>query len=250
MRFCRSCCRGKLGWGRKMPKQHEPNQPITLANTSIVEVDGQPVEVPVEVVFRLLPSPTVVIEADALPNIVLIKERFQIRLGNGAELEAMVQSFNLGTSQGSLIPARQPVDVIDKGLPIKNVNFGILNFPEVYGNQSLWACDGQHYTAIPHAKLDTSDWCVEITGVSNISDVAKTLRQDRGYGLTYTGVITRQDNVEFSVKTVERLLTALRFFLSFARGASCSLALVQGIDQNGQQSWLRWGAHLRNLEST
>ena len=39
------------------------------------------------------------------------------------------------------------------------------------------------------------------------------------------------------------LLTALRTFLSFARGTSCSLALVEGKDQYGEQSWIRWGAH-------
>ena len=226
-----------------MPPQHEPNQPITLANTSIVEVDGQPAEALVNVLLRLLPSPTVVIEADALPNVVLSKERFRVRLGNAAELEAMVRSFNPGTGQGSLIPALQPVDVVDKGLPIRKVNFGVLNFPEVYGNQTIEVSDGGEPTTVPHAKLDVSDWCVEITGLSNIRDVAKTLKQDKGYALTYTGVVTHRDGTEFSVKTVERLLTALRLFLSFARGACCSLALVEGIDQNGQQSWLRWGAH-------
>ena len=226
-----------------MSTRHEPNQPIALANTSIVEVDGQSVEVPVEIVLRLLPSPTIAIEANALPNIVHRKERFQIRLDNGAQLEAMVRSFNFMTSQGSLIPARQPVDVIDKSLPIRKVNFGILNFPEVYGNQSIWVEDDQSSRAIPHAKLDMSDWCVEITGVSNISDVAKTLRQDRGYGLTYTGIVTHRDGAEFSVNSVEKLLEALRLFLSFTRGTFCSLALVEGLDQNGQQSWVRWGAH-------
>ena len=226
-----------------MPKQHEPNQPITLANTSIVEVDGQSEDVPVEVVFQLLPSPTIVIKADALPNTVLIKERFQIRLDNGVQLEAMVRSFNIGTSQGSLVPVRQPVDVIDKSLPIGKVNFGILNFPEVYGNQSLWVSDGQGSTAIPHARLDVSDWCVEITGVSNISDVAKTLRQDRGYGLTYTGVITHRGGADFSVDEAKALLESLRVFLSFTRGGYCSLALITGKDKYGSNSWVRWGSH-------
>ena len=226
-----------------MPPQHEPNQPITLANTSIVEVDGQSVAVPVEVVLRLLPSPTILIEANALPNAVLRKERFQIRLGNGAEMETILGSFNFGTSQGYLIPARQPVDVIDRGLPIRKVKFGILNFPAVLGNQSIWIEGDQGSNAVPHVKLDLSDWFVEIKGVSNLSDVEKSLKQDRGYGLTYTGVVTYRDGAEFSVNSVEKLLEALRIFLSFARGTFCSLALVEGLDQNGQQSWVRWGAH-------
>lgn len=226
-----------------MPKQYEPNQPIALASTNIVEVDGQQVQTPVEVALRLLPRPTVTIEADALPNNVLAKERFQIRLGNGAGLEAMVRAFNVGTSQGSLVPARQPVDVIDKGLPLKKVNFGILNFPLMYGNQSTWSEEKQGFSAIPHAKMVVGNWCVEITGLPNVSDIVKELQQHSGYGLTYAGCITHNDDGNLSIQIAEQLLTALRAFLSFARGAACSLTLVEGIDQNGQQSWLRWGAH-------
>ena len=158
-------------------------------------------------------------------------------------METMLGSFNFGTSQGYLIPVRQPVDVIDRGLPIRKVKFGILNFPAVLGNQSIWIEDDQGHHAVPHVKLDLSDWFVGIKGVSNLSDVEKSLKQDGGYGLTYTGVVTHQDGTEFSVNSVEKLLEALRIFLSFARGTFCSLALVEGLDQKGQQSWVRWGAH-------
>ena len=158
---------------------NEPNQPITVENTDIVEIDGQSMDVPVNVMFRLLPFPTVVIEADELPNLVLKKERFEIALANGARFEAMVRSFNPGTLRGSLIPARQPVNVIDKGVPLRLLHFSILNFPEFYGNQTKWRIDEGGSTAIPHTKIEASDWCVEVTGVQNISDVVKTLKTRR-----------------------------------------------------------------------
>ena len=226
-----------------MPKQYEPNQPIDLASTNIVEVDGLPVQTPVEVVLRLLPRPTVTIEADAFPSNVLAKERFQIRLGNGAELDTMVRAFNLGTRKGSLVPARQPVNVIDKGLPLKKVKFGLLNFPIMYGSQCIWVEEAHGYSAIPHSKMVVADWCVEITGLVNVSDVVKELQQHSGYGLTYTGSITHKDNGNLSVQNAEQLLEALRAFLSFVRGAASSSTLVEGIDQDGQRPWLRWGAH-------
>ena len=222
---------------------HEPNQPITVESTDIVEMDGQSMDVPVNIMFRLLPFPAVVIEADELPNLVLKKERFEIALANGARLEAMVRSFNLGTRRGSLIPARQPVNVIDKGAPLRLLHFSILNFPEFDGNQMKSSIDEGVFTAIPHTKIETPDWCVEVTGVQNISDVVKTLKREKGYGVTYNGVITRSDRADFTVGEVETLLTALRTFFSFARGTSCSLALVEGKDQYSQQSWVRWGAH-------
>ena len=221
----------------------EPNQPITTENTHIVEIDGQSTDVPVNIMFRLLPFPTVVIEADELPIIVLRKERFEIALVNGARLEAMVRSFNPGTRMGSLIPTRQPVNVIDNGVPLRSLHFSILNFPTFYGNQMKLSIDEGVSTAIPHTRLEASDWCVEITGVPNISSIVETLERERGYAVTYNGHITRSDRADFTVEEVETLLTALRTFFSFARGTSCSAALVEGKDQYGRQSWVRWGAH-------
>ena len=65
-----------------MPTKNEPHQPITLAKTNIIEIDGQSVDVPVNVMFQLFPYPRVVIESERLPNIVLQKERFNISLRN------------------------------------------------------------------------------------------------------------------------------------------------------------------------
>lgn len=222
-----------------MPTKHKPNQQILLTNTDIVQVDGQSVNITASVIFRLFPYPGVVIESEETPLIVfqMQKERFEIALRNGARLEVMTEPSKFPRGKCRLVPSRQPVDVFDKGLPLRKVNFGILNFPELLGNQSLWSSEGR---TIPHAKLETSNWCVEITGVPNISDIVKTLKQDGGYGLTYNGVVTHSHGAEFSVKDVQPLLTALRVFLSFARGASSSLVLVK---EYGEALWLRWGAH-------
>lgn len=226
-----------------MLTMHEPNQQITLETTDIVEIDGQSVNVPVNVIFRLFPLPKTVIEADELPNFVFNRERFEIALACGSRLQAMVCSFNPLTCRGSLIPALQPVTVVAKEVPLRSVQFSILNFPECYGNQMKWRSDRETSRAIPHALVEASGWRIEITGAKNISDVVKTLNQESGYGVTYNGVITRSDQAIFTVKQVESLLKALRTFFSFARGTSCSLALVTGKDQNGEQSFVRWGAH-------
>ena len=226
-----------------MPKTHDENQLIAVENTDIVEIDGQSVHEPVNVIFRLLPSPGVVIEADELPNIVLKKERFEIALSNGARLEAMVRSWNPGTGRDSLIPSVQPVNVVDKRVPLRSVQFSILNYPEFYSNQMKWCSDEGTSRAIPHTKIEASDWRVEITGVMDILTVVEAIKRERGYGITYNGVITRLGEADFTVEEVETLLMALRTFLSFARGTSCSLALVEGKDQFGQRSWVRWGAH-------
>ena len=228
---------------KSLTLEYDAKHTIKLANANISAIDGQPVKVPVDVKFRFFPIPTVVIESTQLPGTVLKKERFKIALDNGSQLEAMVQLFNLGTGEGSLIPARQPVDVLDTGLPLKSVHFRILNFPDLYGRQDIWGGDDHNSFRISHAKLEAPPWTIEITGMPGLTDIVRTMSQERGYAFTYNGVITRSDGTVFMPRDVEALLSALRIFLSFARGAYCSLAMVEARDQFGEQSWVRWGAH-------
>ena len=226
-----------------MSNSHDSTQPFAKENTEIVRIDGQKINVPVTVVFERLPSPGFVINVDQLPGSFLARERFEIALGNGARFEAMVRSLNPGTGRGSLVPSREPVNVIDNGVPLTTVQFGILNYPKFYSNQMKWFNDGQNQTTVPYTKLEAGDWRVELTGLVNTSEVAETISRERGYDVTYEGVITRSGGADFKVTEVETLLDALRTFLSFARGASCSLASVEGKDRSGNRSWVRWGAH-------
>ncbi len=76
-----------------------------------------------------------------------------------------------------------------------------------------------------------------------MDDVLKELDRDRGYGFTFDGVITHMDGATFAVEEVDSLLEALRMFLSFVRGNYCSLALVEGVDELGERTWVRWGGH-------
>ena len=142
-----------------------------------------------------------------------------------------------------MVPARQPVDVIDKGVPLKAAQFVVINFPSLLGNQCVWIDDENGSTAIPHAKLENENWCIEMTGVPRFHTIVDSLRSEGSFGFTYNGAITRPDGTDFSVEDVKALLEALRLFLSFARGGYCSLALVEGKDENGDQSWVRWGSH-------
>ena len=118
-----------------MPNNSEPNQPITLVETHIVDIDGQPVNVPVNVVFQLFPYPRVVIELEQLSCVVLQKEPFKVSMRDGSQLDAVWLSPPSLTGRGSLTATRLPADVLDKKVPLKSVRFGILNFPWFSGRQ-------------------------------------------------------------------------------------------------------------------
>ena len=225
------------------PIESEPNQPIPLMETDIVKIDGQSVNMPVGVVLQLYPSPRVVIESNTLSDLTRGGDRLEIELHNGARLDVRLETLSFNPEKVILIPVSQPVTVIDNDFPLQEVSIAILDFPQFYGMQDKWIDDGEQCARIPNARLETSEWGIEITGVPNIGEAAKALKQSRGHGITYKGSITRSDGATFLAKDVEPLLEALRFFLSIARGASCSLVLVRGQDETGLDSWVRWGAH-------
>lgn len=225
-----------------MPTKFGPNEAIPLEETEIVNIDGQSVDIPVSVVLQLYPSPRVVIESDSHSDLAYMENRRSIVLRNGAHLDVLLGALYFDPEKTMLHPASQPVTVIDKDFLLKEVIFTILDFPEVWGREDKWINDEQS-VRIPHTKLESSDWSIGIAGVRKIGEAVKTLQQTRGHGITYTGSVTRSDGTTFRVNDVKPLLEALRFFLSIARGASCSLVLVRGQDETGLDSWVRWGAH-------
>ncbi len=171
------------------------------------------------------------------------EDRKRIELRNDARLDVQLGTLPGNPEKVMLLPSSQPVNVIDKDWPLREVSFAILDFPQFYGKQDKWINDGEQCIRIPYAELETSDWSIDLTGISNIRGAEETLKQSTGHGLTYNGSITRSDGSTFGAKNVEPLLEALRLFLSIARGAACSLALVRGKDEMGRESWVRWGAH-------
>ena len=220
---------------------YEPNQPIPLASTSITEVDGKPADASVDAELRLLPSPLTVIRSNAVPAGMAGTSSCEIVLANGMRMDAMLSSLNMETGATSLMPARQPVDVLDTGQPLRRVDFGVLNFPVAHGAQITVGPDGA--TFLPHAQIEANGWRVELTGVPEIREVVEDLKRTSGYGITYSGTLGRADGASFEAQEAAELLDVLRTFLSFARGAACGITLVEGEDTNGQQSWVRWGAH-------
>jgi hypothetical protein len=74
-------------------------------------------------------------------------------------------------------------------------------------------------------------------GVSNLKELNESLKKDGGYAITHKGTVKRSDGKTFIAKDAESLLEGMRLFLSFARGAFCSLALQSGLNREGEQVW-------------
>ena len=224
------------------PLMLEPSQPMTLSRTHIINIDGHSVKVPVSVMLQMLPNPEVVFESDQLPTLLLrnLEHTKKVKLENGTEIDVLLNSMN-SNGNGSLIPSRQPVIALDKGRPIQSLRFSVLNLPFFYGGQDKWVQVDGHMLLVPHILMETSQWSIHITADENYSEIEKLLRKTRGYALTHTGVIKRQDSKTFSKEEALAITDGLWVFLSFAHGSHTGISQVEGLDCNGEPSLIQWG---------
>ena len=165
-------------------------------------------------------------------------------MANGARIEVSVGSYNLGGQiKGALVPVTQPCVVLDTERPLRSVEFSILNFPQFFGQQDQWIEVNEKIQRRGAARLQAGPWRIKVSAVPNLDEVRETLNADGGCAVTHTGVIIRSGSGTFPAKDVWDLLSGLRAFLSFARGASCGIANAEGKDRSGELSWLQWGSH-------
>ena len=186
--------------------------------------------------FRLLPTPRVLAEVFDTPatlarNLYNTGRLSTIRLPGGPPMEVRTLEVRLNESDSSLVmPSRQPVTSVRTGAKVLSVRFDILNFPSLFQRD---------HPAI----LRQGPWRIEIHPHENLDAIRKVLKTHSGYGLTHEGFIRRLDHKPFTVEKAESILRTLHHFLSFARGGSCGLALIAGIDEMGDKVWEQWGAY-------
>lgn len=228
-----------------MAPVYEANRPIFLEETWITDIEGQSVRTPVRVILRLLPQPKLIVEYDDFPEVRshIRKEECHISFENGGKGDMYVFRSRMAEKiEGAFSPVRQPCTILDKGRPLQSVQFSILNFPEFIGKENQYIEVNGKMQLCGIARLEAASWLITITATSNLSENLNILRKDSGYALTHTGLIERSDGGTFSVEDVEKLFSGLRLFLSFARGASCGLTYIEGKDQSGERSWVKWGS--------
>ena len=143
----------------------------------------------------------------------------------------------------TLLPKREPVSIHRTGRRMSSLELGVLNFPNFLLGQDKKVLVGAQWRVLGSVILQAGGWEIEIAAVTALSEIEKKLKVEGGYAITHTGTVKRFDRGDFAARDVEPLLSALRLFLSFARGAFCGLTLVVGKDNNGESAWEQWGTH-------
>lgn len=120
--------------------------------------------------------------------------------------------------------------------------FHLLNLPVLIGTRSTSEQDESSIYRIEHVDLECGEWRVEIKSLCSTSDASRRFKEEGGYHLTHIGKIQKIDGSLFSGEDAQKYLTALHYFLSFARGQWCAPSCVVGFDENSKRVWESWSS--------
>ena len=232
-----------LGAGAWRGHVFEPNEPIPITDTRIVDVDGQGVDIPTRVVQRLYPRPVLHLECSGLPPFA--REQYSLghtlRLDEGITIEAAVASHVPGVSY-KWLPTSQPQVVVADNTAMSSADFLVINFRWFRGDRDVHMKTDDGYQRISAFLLPFGPWVVELTAVSRLHEILKQTEDSAGYAVTHTGRFFRSDGAEFMAVEADRVIRGLALFLSFVRGSRCGTAPVAYTAPDGTEAWLRLGA--------
>ncbi|WP_419166823.1 hypothetical protein [Candidatus Palauibacter sp.] len=100
---------------------------------------------------------------------------------------------------------------------------------------------GQSFTKAA-AELRHDGWKVSLVAVPESRDLHESLKANGGYAFTHVGQLKRIDGSSFSVERAKEILESLRVFLSFARGAACSLPIRWGCGIDSHVVWRQFAS--------
>ena len=126
-------------------------------------------------------------------------------------------------------PSSQPILVRSrrKGR-VSEIRFSVINFPRFCGRGDELR-RGANGSRSRHGRVQMAGgpWRIELTECGNFRDILDELDSSCGFAITHHGRVVRSDQGQIDTEEACLLLRALDDFLSFARGACCSLALVR-----------------------
>ena len=140
-------------------------------------------------------------------------------------------------------PNREPFTAVgDDSTYMTRVVFHLFNFVGFFGTRRSIEKVGAAQISIEHVDLADDYWKVEIRSLPSTREDIKAAQADGGYRLTHVGSVGRGDGSPFSGGDALKFLSAIRFFLSFAKGAWSEPVCAVGFDAHGGRVWETWSS--------
>ena len=224
--------------------QATPNEPMSLHEGAVTLYhDRGPTHGTGTLVLRWFPTTGLQLECFAC-DVTLPGVGSQVRAAVAdSTADVFVSSVKLnvkeGVSESRSVGWVRSFETGDGGT-LASIGFQVLNFSNFL---TLGRTPASVFGFPPGvAGLEHAGWRVRLTAVEDSTKLFESLDEAGGYAFTHFGRVERSDGATFSAQDAEGVLLALTRFLSFARGAACSLPVRWGVDAGGAVVWQNWGS--------
>jgi len=224
------------------------NESILLAQTKAsLTIKGTVVEVDAEVHLELLPRARIEVQG-ALPESIgfINLDSIENLTIAGRNVPGFLVRAPFSCPGGAkfvwCLKTEPTIALGTATTKVASVLFHIFNYKDLRGTRcsSEQTATGLH--RIEHVDFKAAGWHVVLKSLPTTSDIFSTLNETGGYGLTHVGCLQKEDVSSFDGKTAEKMLTALRFFLSFSEGMWCNPCLAVGFDDKEDKVWEAWSS--------
>jgi hypothetical protein len=138
-------------------------------------------------------------------------------------------------------PTSEPIyGVGDESSQMSFLVFHLFNFVDFSGARRSAQQNG--LMTIKHVDLIYGQWNVELKSLPSTPREINRLNSEGGYRLTHVGGVKKADRALFSGKEGQECLTALSFFLSFAKGGWCAPICGVGFEESDNRVWESWSS--------
>lgn len=227
----------------------QPNKKVLLdKDTAKVIFVDETMEGDAEIYLRFQPRSAIEIKVFWDKSLfILTSEAKSLRLEKKAlNIPGFVSRFSGATDKGSMLfwrPKYEPIIAQgDDSTQLVSVIFHIFNFVEVFGCRGEPESVGNMSYAIAYTTLTHQDWLIDFRSLPLTGKVIKELKEIGGFGLTHIGRLRKEDNTSFTREEAYEMLTALRYFFSFARGRWSEPVCPVGFDNSGEKVWALWNS--------
>lgn len=219
---------------------------LVLEAVEITHINGSRLPQPISgnAVFHLRPRFRFTVDFSILPGFLRVAPGVpcQIRTTTGIETEGWL-SYSLNDvfhqtikMRVSFVLKETPFTVVPADTAIRRVEFGVLNCCRFHDTDKVVTRRGTTHV-LGAATNRIRDFRIDIT-----ERLATRARTPDDYAITHTGVLRHDNGKPFSGAEADNVLRRLRAYLSFLRGASCSLAPVRAVLADGEKTGFWWGA--------
>ena len=128
---------------------------------------------------------------------------------------------------------------IGQALATEKLRFEVANFHPFIGASIRYESEGGIRIGAHRLKFDGADWELTIDGLQDYYE--RTRQADGRLEIGHTGEIQRSDGGTLDPDEIDQVLSALFFFLSFARGIWCAPIFPRG-EVAGGTAWERYAS--------